>query len=181
MDQNSRAFTTVANHGILNVLKNQCRIAQSFGPNIGTNAPQIIAFDAIWDTGATNSVISATAVKSCKLIPISMAQVNGVHGTSTVNVYLVDIYLPNNVMFRGVQVTEGCLVGADILIGMDIINQGDFAVTNKNGITKFSFLIPSQVNIDFVAQVNNSHQKKTNSKTQTPRTKKPKKFGKNKK
>ena len=42
--------------------------------------------------------------------------------------------------------------GADVLIGMDIINEGDFAVTNLNGRTKFSFRVPSQADIDFVRE-----------------------------
>ncbi len=35
---------------------------------------------------------------------------------------------------------------------MDIISQGDFAVTNHGGTTKFSFRIPSQKHIDFYEQ-----------------------------
>ena len=41
---------------------------------------------------------------------------------------------------------------ADVLVGMDIINTGDFAVTNLGGITKFSFRFPSLEHIDFVEQ-----------------------------
>jgi hypothetical protein len=37
---------------------------------------------------------------------------------------------------------------------MNIISRGDFAVTNKGGITKFSFRIPSLVHIDFVEEAN---------------------------
>ncbi|MCH8157850.1 MAG: SEC-C domain-containing protein [Nitrospinae bacterium] len=33
---------------------------------------------------------------------------------------------------------------------MDIIASGDFAVTNKNGVTKFSYRSPSIIHIDFV-------------------------------
>ena len=39
-----------------------------------------------------------------------------------------------------------------MLIGMDIINLGDFAITNKNGNTKFTFEIPSSRDIDFVKE-----------------------------
>jgi hypothetical protein len=54
-------------------------------------------------------------------------------------------------MFTSITVTRGVLLGADILIGMDIMNQGDFAVTNLNGITRFSFRIPSMAAIDFTS------------------------------
>ena len=38
----------------------------------------------------------------------------------------------------------------DVLIGMDIIGSGDFAITNHKGKTVFSFRIPSIGRIDFV-------------------------------
>lgn len=37
----------------------------------------------------------------------------------------------------------------DLLIGMDIISLGDFAITNVNGKTTFSFRLPSTSIIDF--------------------------------
>ncbi len=40
--------------------------------------------------------------------------------------------------------------GMDILIGMDIITLGDFAITNYNNKTVFSFRFPSSEVIDFV-------------------------------
>ena len=54
------------------------------------------------------------------------------------------------------RVTEGALVGnVEVLIGMDIIGQGDFAISNKNRKTVFSFRMPSQERIDFVEQIQN--------------------------
>ena len=65
-------------------------------------------------------------------------------------VYLVNIKLPNNVTVTGVQVSRGGFSGGDVLVGMDIINSGDFAITHTNNETKFTFQIPSQADIDFV-------------------------------
>jgi hypothetical protein len=39
----------------------------------------------------------------------------------------------------------------DVLIGMDIISRGDFALTHKEGKTVFSFRYPSLATIDFFA------------------------------
>lgn len=39
--------------------------------------------------------------------------------------------------------------GIDILIGMDIIKLGDFAISNYKGQTQFSFRIPSQEHVDY--------------------------------
>ena len=49
---------------------------------------------------------------------------------------------------------RGAFDGFDVLIGMDIITKGDFAITNPDGTTKFSFRIPSQADIDFVRESN---------------------------
>ena len=39
--------------------------------------------------------------------------------------------------------------GIDVLIGMDIISMGDFAVSNFDGKTQFSFRIPSQEHVEY--------------------------------
>ncbi len=54
------------------------------------------------------------------------------------------------VQIAGVEVTEGNLTGCDVLIGMDIINLGDFALTNLDDVTVLSFQMPSANHIDFV-------------------------------
>jgi hypothetical protein len=41
----------------------------------------------------------------------------------------------------------------DIIIGMDIITQGDFAITNFGGNTFFSFRMPSIQTIDFEGEL----------------------------
>jgi len=54
-------------------------------------------------------------------------------------------------MIPKMRVCEGNIFGkADILIGMDIISQGDFAITNHNNKTMFSFRMPSMLDLDFV-------------------------------
>ena len=76
--------------------------------------------------------------------------------TKNVPRYSVNIKLPNSVGFVGVPVSLGDFsnpkLAADVLIGMDIIGRGDFAVTNFGGKTKFTFRMPSQTHIDFVAE-----------------------------
>lgn len=69
------------------------------------------------------------------------------------NVYLVDMVLPNHLLIRDVRVTEGRLNGFGVLIGMDIINLGDFALTHRDGKTVFSFQVPATHEYDFVKQI----------------------------
>ena len=66
--------------------------------------------------------------------------------------YHVDLLLFNNVQIEDIRV--GLIEARDIevLIGMDIITKGDFAVSNRNGATTFSFRIPSVESFDFAAE-----------------------------
>jgi predicted aspartyl protease len=114
---------------------------------------------AIWDTGATNSAITKRVADDLGLQPTGVVEVRHAKGKSFTNTYLVNILLPNNVMVGQVRVTEAELVADDgislekqpqILIGMDVISLGDFAVSNFNGKTIFSFHVPSIQEIDFI-------------------------------
>ena len=142
--------------GITYVLITDVLICQAFDPTAKSNHPPTKQFRAIWDTGATGTVITKKVVNECSLSPINITKVQHYGGISDSNVYLVNIILPNNVGVHQVQVTEGDLGGnADVLIGMNIITIGDFAITNKDGKTMFSFRSPSIEHIDFGKQ--NSH------------------------
>lgn len=114
---------------------------------------------SIWDTGATNSVITEKVVKDLDLKPFNIVKTNHAGGSSMANVYMVNIALPNGVMAGQVNVTEAQLTEdpnlsddeqSRILIGMDIIGAGDLAVTNFQDRTTMSFRIPSIEMIDFV-------------------------------
>ena len=60
--------------------------------------------------------------------------------------------MPSNVVFNDVEVSESEIAaeGIGLLIGMDIISTGDFAVSNFKGKTTFTFRIPSIEEIDFI-------------------------------
>ena len=138
----------------MNRLVNECHLCEAWDKDSSTPPPELHPFQALWDTGATNSMISDDVVKRCGLVLIGYTNIQHAQGTTqNVPVYLVNIGLPNMVMIPGVKVAIGQLPnGIDVLIGMDIIGKGDFAVTKPGGRTKFSFRIPSQADIDFVKQ-----------------------------
>ena len=149
---------TVAYNGRANVLRSEVHIAVAFNPS---SAPKPLVpqkfnaqkFTAIWDTGATGSVITKKVVDGCGLKPIGVAKVHTASGETTTRVYLASIFLTNKVCIPELRMIEGIIAGdAEVLIGMDIIGQGDFAVTNKDGKTMFSFRMPSVECIDFVKQ-----------------------------
>ena len=150
----SLSFTTSGN-GISSRLVNECQVSEAWDPGSSLPPPEPHAFQALWDTGATNSMISQDVVHQCGLAPTTLTNVQHAQGvTPNVPVYLVNIVLPNRVVIPGIEATLGKLptspLKIDVLIGMDIINKGDFAVTNLDGKTKFSFRMPSQAHIDFV-------------------------------
>jgi len=151
------AFTSSYN-GLSNVLVNKVSISKAFTPS----SPQIQRpsdakeYDALWDTGATGSVITRKVADECGLKPTGMTNVQHAKGTDTTFTYLVSVFLPSNVCFASLRVIEGDLGGnTEVLIGMDIIGKGDFAVSNKDGKTAFTFRMPSLERTDFVEQINN--------------------------
>jgi len=86
--------------------------------------------------------------------PFSRTEVHFGNETKVVPVYKVDIFLPNSVGVIDVNATEAVNIKeADLLLGMDIINMGDFAVTNAGGTTFFSFRFPpAAAHTDYVKQ-----------------------------
>ena len=111
--------------------------------------PPMCEFKGIFDTGATNSVISVNVVDKLGLKSVGREKVYHVGGVSYENVYLINVILPNNMIFVSLSVTEGMFSGFDVLIGMDVISKGDFAVTTSEGKTVFSFQVPSTNKIIF--------------------------------
>lgn len=161
-----RAFTAKADTRLA-VLVTDAHICEAFDPQTTPSPPAsaLKKYRAIWDTGATNTVITQNVVDECGLKPIGMLKVHTASGESTTLAYLIGIILPNSVGFNNVRVSLGSIAGgADILIGMDIINTGDFAVTNKDGKTAFSFRVPSVECIDFVQQAPSTSLSQASSK-----------------
>lgn len=151
------AFTTRAN-GLLRVLAGDVEVFPPFQPLLPNQSPpQRIKCRAIYDTGATHSTISPDLVTALNLPSIGATEVGVGGGKVVAPCYLVNIGLPNHVMFPMVRVTSMALPnGAGALIGMDILSLGDFSVTNHQGKTTFSFCVPSLREIDFVAEIEES-------------------------
>ena len=97
---------------------------------------------ALWDTGAMKSVITKNAAEKLKLVPVDEMTMVGVTGEAKVNVYAICVIL-NDLEIDTLALECMDMANFDLLIGMDIISQGDFVVTN-NEQTKFYFRIPSK-------------------------------------
>lgn len=112
-------------------------------------------FNALWDTGATTTCISKGVAKRLGMTPTGKCGMSHASGFCPTNTYLASITLPNNVKIENIMVCEADLdsQGIGALIGMDIITKGDFAVTNRKGVTTFSFRVPSMETIDYVKKI----------------------------
>lgn len=107
---------------------------------------------ALWDTGATNSAIAHRVSADLGMIPCGIVNVFTPSGAAHYNTYVVDLELNNGPIISDLVVSDSEISkqGIDILIGMDVISQGDFAVSNAHGHTVFTFRIPAQETVDFV-------------------------------
>lgn len=128
------------------------------------NENRFLSFTGIWDTGATHSVITDKVMKALNLSPVDMVPVSGVNSREIRPVCLVNIVLPNHIILPARRVTVCNLnsTNYDLLIGMDIISLGDFSISNRDGLTHFTFAMPSfQNRTDLLDKANavNGHKK----------------------
>jgi gag-polyprotein putative aspartyl protease len=145
-----------------------------------TKPPAKIArgLTAIWDTGATGSVITQRVLDQLQIPPAAMTDAYGVDSCERKNVYLVDLLLPMNVRVQGARVIVGEVMAADVLVGMDVITMGEFVIANHGGRTKMSFCLSSQSDLDFAKQISDfdfAEQMQTRGTTQKERRAKPEK------
>jgi len=160
-DFKPQAFTVEFN-GRAHVLITPVHIGRAFDHTKISRPPgNVLTYNGIWDTGATNTVITERVARECGLKPIGVTNVETAGGRKRSNVYLVSIGLPNTVGVSSLRVTEGILNGnVEVLIGMDVIGGGDFAITCNDGKTVFSFRFPSKTKIDFVKEINRQQARK---------------------
>ena len=113
-------------------LKSWVGVSEPFSPKLSSaNPPVVHETGGIWDTGATNSAITQALAQQLGLQPTGKTPVITANGTTEKPTYIVDLYLLNNVRVPQVNVVEmGNVEGAQVLIGMDVIAQGDFSITN---------------------------------------------------
>ena len=149
--QNFTAFTK-EEKGLVPVLKTEVSIEvdKKLNPNCNDFGTKYVA---IWDTGATSTVISERLAQKLGLTSVGLTKVSTANGIAEANQYILDLILPNKVKIARVMMTAGKLdANTDFLIGMNIITLGDFSITNLNGKTTFTFRIPSCEIIDYVKE-----------------------------
>lgn len=124
---------------------------------------------ALIDTGATVSAIDSGIAKTLGLIPISKCTVNGVHGSSIVDMFSFNMYIGNSLHIGIRAATEGQFSTSEfkVLIGMDILRLGEMYLgqEEKDGKcigTIFSFSVPATGDsIDYVEKLNKARRQKS--------------------
>jgi hypothetical protein len=154
VDLKYRAFTTkhsgLARRIIIDVSVSEAYQAdQHQGPR-----PQYVPTKALWDTGASCSLITAATANALGLVPTGTTMVTHVGGQESRNTYAVNIVLPDHVEIMAVDVVETEVTNGEFgaIIGMDIILQGDMALTNADHQTCLSFRAPPVSQLDFVLE-----------------------------
>ncbi len=134
-------------------LTSSCQISEPFDPDRQKKPyPTPISYNAIWDTGATFCAITQRVVDELNLVVKRPVVTDTANGQRSTYAYLINVVLPNNVLIPGRWATLSTIQGADILIGMDIISRGDFAVSRIGENTKFTFQLPPTHALDFEAE-----------------------------
>ena len=122
------------------------------------NSSLSLSTDALWDTGASMSAITPEIQKQLQVTPIDKKEIAGIHNTQVVDVVLITLELPNSVIKKNIKVAV-CNITSKVgmILGMDIISMGDFALSNGNEQTLISFAFPPfQEMIDFTKRQNES-------------------------
>ena len=153
-----QAFTIKYN-GITNVLFSEVGISEAHDLKDQSKTPEVVTVRAIWDTGATCTVITKKLAEKIGLVPTGKTNITVVGGNNSTleNTYIVNVYLPNKVCMIFVRIVEvsGLTGDAEVLIGMDIIGSGDFSIFQENGKTIMTYRYPSIGGTDFVVEAGN--------------------------
>lgn len=132
----------------------ECRICADFDPEDleAVNSAKYIDVRALWDTGCSGVAISQRVVDELGLVGNGVATIHNAGETYQSPYYPIAVQLPNKTDIHFLRATLAKTHGFDILIGMQIISMGDFAVTNYNGQMCMTFRVPSIKREDFVAE-----------------------------
>jgi len=129
-----------------------CTITPAVVLDENFSVPALFCTDnAMWDTGATCCLVSKKIVEALNLQPIGKGGLSDASSEdySETDIYLVHIALPTGQIVKNVEAMFTPSQDYDFVIGMDIITQGDFAITSKDQQTVFSFQRPAKEHIRF--------------------------------
>lgn len=133
--------------GLVEAVATECVV---FSPDHaeGEQPKAFVANMAVWDTGATNTIITPEIVEKLGLKPAMTGGLSGIGGDVESGIYKINLGLPGGILVYDVPAfVSDQLDDYEMLIGMDVILLGDFCLSNKDDRTVFSFRIPTKEHI----------------------------------
>ena len=96
---------------------------------------------ALWDTGTSITVITPEVASKLPLVKLDKKiGLNGLKNKSEAELYLAAVVFPNGKIFGPIVVAVQELPSTDVLLGMNVILGGTFAIQRKeDGGTLFTF------------------------------------------
>jgi hypothetical protein len=152
--QHFQAFT-ITGKGLVNRIITDVEVFEAFDPESPPSPlPAGVKAKALWDTGATRSAISPDIATKLNLTATGATDVRHASGVTRRPTHLVNFGLPHGVLVAGILASEFTaeLQGFEVIVGMDVICSGDFAITNVSGQSRISFRTPSCEAIDYVQE-----------------------------
>ena len=141
---------TVKSSKRLSYITTNVGVSFPFDVNNISQPPKPYTTAALWDTGSSHCFITKSLATSLALHPTDKALVEHAMGRTFENVYFATLQITEKYYIE-IELTECQSINNnfEIIIGMDVINQGNFAITNQEGMTTFSFRLPSETTINF--------------------------------
>lgn len=104
---------------------------------------------AIWDTGASKTNIHPDVYEKLKFKTIDKRISKGYHGSVETDICHSKIDIHDQLSFYGdTSCMPFAVEGYQLVIGMDIISQGDLIINNYNKATTMVFACPARFNFE---------------------------------
>lgn len=109
------------------------------------------SYIAVWDTGSTDTVVTRRVAEELSLEDLGEEEFTCVAGVGRFQTHIASLEFKGGMRIDSITVGEfvSCGHGYDVIIGMDVIGMGEFAVSSLNGLTTFSFRLPAKEHADF--------------------------------
>jgi hypothetical protein len=106
--------------------------------------PQRGKYRGVWDTGATQTMITPKVFNELGLVQSGRTFARGVHGEGKwVPTTVITIILEDKIRIEDVRVAVSELPDLDMLIGIDVIRQGEFSIKKSGNKILFTFAYPT--------------------------------------
>tara|TARA_R110002072_G_scaffold72354_1_gene173011 strand:+ start:30671 stop:31102 length:432 start_codon:yes stop_codon:yes gene_type:complete len=132
----------------MSTLKLKQDIRKAIVTEVGVSNPGndfVKNYNAQWDTGATNCIISKRLLNDLGLRQVGESKcgflTEGTYKLITIPNYYVNLQIDDKTIFKNVEVNALDMPeDIDFIIGLDIISKGDFLITSRFGKPELSFV-----------------------------------------